>query len=362
MRTYYISKFEGSGNLDDIQIKFEVLPGTTKIDAITHCKRFIFIKDNDFRIFCFCPEDVYSVIDTKQPLKKQFRQPLPKSVISKYMLIEENVGAKVAEAISLPFDPDYISFGDAHGDLSFITIAAKLLYKYRSALMVDVGDDTTYYRLKKPQTGEEEVVNKQWGYKATKKYENDIRKCYINSIIRPLKILKLWGNHDEQDRKNVMLIVKRSNDQLIFSHAIVVEQYMKKGERIYRKEDGCSYILKKYPFGDHGSDHLEIWKKNTGYIDYYHAKERQDRKIPSSTRIRIENRYKSYVGKVATYNPTLICGHDHLYTAVPAINSIQFPLKKLYLWKITLDDIDSKNDGNVLNNIVCVDAMSVNIK
>lgn len=321
--------------------KFELLPISTPISNITCSKKFVFITGDDFYIYCFNPKEHYT---TAKDIYEAIEN-------------EKKIGLHAVIEIKPPQYPEFIVFGDIHGDLALTAVATALIKKYTKAMVIDLGDTTTYHRHCK-EDGDELHINRNYGYMITKNKENEIRKNTINDMMKECKYIKIWGNHDKEDKDNVMLIAKNNTRQLIFSHAIIAEQYtIDSVHRVYQKVTCSRYVMKKLDYGKFKDYKLEMWKKDRiTYIDYHYAQAKKDY-LPIEKRKQIERRYRQYVGKVENYNPTFICGHQELYAALPAFYTNEFPIKRIYIDKINIAHITKYKPGSIFNNLICVDGL-----
>lgn len=320
---------------------FKLLPKSTLIKEIICCKKFVFVCKDMIYIYCFNPKIHYTTA----------------SSIYEAIEIEKDIGLKAAAKIKPPSNPEYIAFGDIHGDVALAMVAVTLMKSYSSAMSIDLGDTTAYHRHCR-EDGDNDYINTNWGYAITKNKENEIRKKIIDDMMKDCKCVKIWGNHDDHDKENVMLVVKNRKRQLIFSHAIIARQYTVDGvHRVYNKVPGARYVMKKYDYGTFNNDKLEIWQKDRiTYIDYHYAQIKKEY-LPIESRKQIEKRYRRYIGDVNKYNPIFICGHQELYMALPAFYKENFPIRRIYTDKIKIAEITRYKPGYIFDNLICVDGL-----
>ena len=328
-KAYYLAEVSGE-NLSTLTFHFRKC---NEHEAMS-CKKFTFIYENKEVSYCFNLEEIYAHMDAKEVVKNRLDVAIGPSAYRPYLLLEENAGIIAASAV-VADTPDYIVYGDVHGDMCLLAIAVTFRKRY-DCKMIDLGDDATFHRLRGKERKDRTLhkISKRWGYDAYLIDENERRKEFVDAVMK-LKymkhIIRLWGNHDGEDSpiNTVVVVIKNATRQIILTHGIIAKQFADGNEPICNVDSGIP-ILRKRKEIKNGNDTIIPYDKVTNYIWFLHANKNREslhkrskeyiKKMPEPENIKdIEARYRSYVGSVANENIHVIVGHDALYGCIPYI-------------------------------------------
>ena len=373
MPVYFKSVITGSGYLKDIDISFEKVTDDKHLNVIDYCKKYVFIFPKDIWIFCFSRKEFYRKVNKNQKAVSKLLIPdSPGFPWSHFMKLEENISYKLADSIikHIPKSlyPQYICFGDTHGDVCLLNTGLLLNKHYKGALTIDLGDDCKYHGII------DEKINNRWNYPTTIE-ENAFRTEFTWKLsqMKRKNFETIWGNHDKCfGRDTVAIVAINKNRQIIFAHAIIPRQFIinvSPGEFATDKnfihefqENAEKIIFRTETVKSHMGDKLYYFEKTNRvkFIRHYHTKFREDRAPPMKKEI-VEKEMRKYVKLEEDYvdNLFMICGHDHYYSHVASVidHAEEFPFPFVNPKCGFIGDITNIKGNSLFYRIITVDGL-----